>query len=199
MLKRIVLEGDMGEKFGREFYLDVVKPAESIHALSQMIPGLKAYLYQAADNGIEFEVLIDDDPTIDVEAIQYPFEVSFVVVPVPVGSGAAGRIIAGIVLIAVAVIASCTGIGLPVAAIALMGASLLLSGIARALTPTPQTPKKSAEKEGKDSFLFSRAAQTSDQGIGVPLLYGESLVSGMAILSSSIDIVEDIDKLEDDD
>ena len=196
MLKKITLEGDLGQRFGNEFTLDVVKPSEAVHALTMMVPGLKAYLYQAADNGIEFEVLIDNDPSIDVEAVQYPFDECFVLTPVPVGKGATGRIIGGIVLIAVAVIASCTGIGLPVAAIALMGASLLLSGIAMALTPTPQTPKKSAEKEGKDSFLFSRAAGTSDQGIGVPLLYGEYLVSGMAILSSAIDIVEDIEPID---
>jgi predicted phage tail protein len=198
MLKRIVLEGDMGQRFGSEFMLDVAKPSEAIHALSVMVPGLKNYLYQAGENGIEFEVLIDNDESIDVEAIQYPFDSCFVVTPVPVGSGATARIIAGVVLIAVAVIASVTGIGLPIAAIALMGASLLLSGIAQALTPTPQTPKESAKKEGKDSFLFSRAAGTSDQGIGVPLLYGEYLVSGMAILSSSIEIIEDLDAANDD-
>ena len=198
MLKRIVLEGAMGEQFGAEFLLDVAKPSEAVHALSEMVAGFKAYLYQSSENGIEFEVLIDNDESIEVEAINHPFDESFVLTPVPVGKGATGRIIAGVVLIAVAVIATVTGVGLPIAAIALAGASLLLSGIAAALSPTPQTPKKSAEREGKDSFLFSRAAGTSDQGIGVPLLYGEFLVSGMAILSSSIDIVEDFDAADDE-
>lgn len=177
--------------------LDVERPTEAVHALSSMIDGFAAYLYAAEENGIRFEVLVDSDESITAEEIHLTFEVSFVITPVPVGSGALVRIIVGVVLIVVSIYCPPAGIlGISALSIGLMGGALLLSGIAMAIAPTPKTPQEQAKREGKDSFLFNRSAKTTDQGVAVPLLYGKYRISGLAILSSAIDIQEHIEPID---
>jgi predicted phage tail protein len=61
-----------------------------------------------------------------------------------------------------------------------LGATLLFTGIAELLTPTPKDGGR------EESFLFDQAAETSVQGTPVPLIYGRYLATSPALISSSV-------------
>jgi predicted phage tail protein len=64
-----------------------------------------------------------------------------------------------------------------------LGTSLVLSGIADLLAPTPKKPK---DNETRSSYLFDRAAELTTQGMPIPLLYGQFLAISPLIVSSAI-------------
>ena len=137
---------------------------------------------------------------IDLEELHHPAgaaPISFV--PVVAGAGATGRIIAAIALIAASFFfpaaapaaaaltiggSTFTAVG---AAIFFAGVSLLLTGVAQLLTPTPTTSKD--EGDPRKSFSFSGIQNTNRAGVPVPVVYGETLV-GSVVISAGIDIVQ---------
>ena len=128
------------------------------------------------------------------------------IVPVLAGAGGStGQILAGIGLIALAVI---TG-GIASAGVALggfmgigtigtiavgIGASLVLGGVAQLLTPVPEinqpgSANSNNNNDPRKSFSFSGIQNTSRQGLPVPIVYGETLV-GSVVISAGVDTVQ---------
>jgi len=103
------------------------------------------------------------------------------------GQSAAGATIAG----ATAGAAWATSLG---TAFSLVGASLVLGGIAQAISPAPvnSTAAVNSFERGRDaakfeSFTFSGIVNTAKQGLPVPIAYGRLFV-GSAVLSSGLDV-----------
>ena len=76
-------------------------------------------------------------------------------------------------------------------AFSLVGASLVLGGIAQAISPSPVQSTTTFER-GRDaakfeSFTFSGITNTAKQGLPVPIAYGRVFV-GSAVLSSGLDV-----------
>jgi len=61
------------------------------------------------------------------------------------------------------------------------GAALVLGGIASMLAPTP----KPAETESVQNYAFNGAANTTRQGVAIPVCYGQLIVGG-AVISSGV-------------
>jgi predicted phage tail protein len=79
-------------------------------------------------------------------------------------------------------------------AFSLVGASLVLGGIAQAISPSPinSTAAVNSFERGRDaakfeSFSFSGIVNTAKQGLPVPIAYGRVFV-GSAVLSSGLDV-----------
>lgn len=79
-------------------------------------------------------------------------------------------------------------------AFSLVGASLVLGGIAQAISPSPinSTAAYNPTERGRDaakfeSFTFSGIVNTAKQGMPVPICYGRCFV-GSAVLSSGLDV-----------
>jgi predicted phage tail protein len=140
-----------------------------------------------------------------LEEIHNPASGEIKIVPVIAGAGATGRIILGVALVAFAIAfapvgAGFLGAGLAAggstftlgaaasAAIGLIGVSLVLSGVAQLLTPTPKTNTQD-EGDPRKSFSFSGVQNTSRAGLPVPVVYGEMLV-GSVVVSAGVDIVQ---------
>jgi predicted phage tail protein len=67
-MRKVYLEGQLGEKFGEEWSLDVASPAEALQAIMAQRPGLKSFLAQA--EGIQgYEVIVDDEPVNEQELL----------------------------------------------------------------------------------------------------------------------------------
>ena len=121
-MRKVYLEGMLGEKFGSEWNLAVNSPAEAMQAMLAQRPGMKQYILEG-ENIQGYDILIGD------EYIQDPIELllndpgmtqSYTFVPVVAGSKNAGlMIILGIALIVA------TGGG----AIALSGANATAAGL----------------------------------------------------------------------
>ncbi|MFN5974983.1 MAG: tail assembly protein [Planctomyces sp.] len=111
------------------------------------------------------------------------------IIPVIGGAGAAGRILAGVALVAASFI---PGVG--ALAINLMlgvGASLVLGGVAQLISPVPTLDGgDDSQGDPRKSYSFSGIQNTSRQGLPIPIVYGEMIV-GSIVVSSSIDSDQD--------
>jgi predicted phage tail protein len=190
MLRKIRLYGQLAKFVGhRVLEADVATAAEAVRFLLANWPELERHM---ADQ--HYRVSIGKYDLVAEELHDPAGQAPISIVPVVAGAGAIGRIILGVVLIG---LAFAGGAGLFGAAFAknlglfaatkLIGASLVLGGIAQLLTPTPTTNKD--EGDPRKSFSFSGIQNTSRAGLPVPVVYGEMLV-GSLVVSAGVDIVQ---------
>jgi predicted phage tail protein len=192
MLRKIKLYGKLAKFIGhRVLEADVASAAEAVRFLLANWPEVEKHM---ADQHYRVSVGAYD---IDLEELHHPAgaaPISFV--PVVAGAGAVGRIIAGVALIAFALLfapgaalasAAFTLGSQAVTVIAGIGLSLVLGGVAQLLTPTPKLSQD--EGDPRKSFSFSGIQNTNRAGVAVPVVYGETLV-GSVVISAGIDIVQ---------
>lgn len=197
MLVKVKLLGELGRKFGRNYEFVASNPRDIISALSYQLQGFKQYLCEAHEQNVAFR-LVDEDPEgMSYENALMPCR-QLIIAPVIAGGGATGKILLGIGLIALSFVSfgagAWAGLGGFVGAAGTtapftaagsllafkLGATLLFTGIAELLAPTPSDGGR------KESYLFDKAAETSTQGNPIPLLYGRYLATSPAIISSSV-------------
>lgn len=189
-MRTIRLYGRLAKFLGqRKFVAKVSNAAEAVRFLVVNFPQLEEHMadqYYKVKVG-KREVSTDElhEPSSQMEEIQ--------VIPVIAGAGGeAGRIIAGVALVALAIInpfGTAAIFGTAISSIVgLAGASLVLGGIAQLLTPT-QTLSTGADSQDdpRKSYSFSGIQNVSRQGVPVPIVYGETLV-GSVVISAGIDI-----------
>jgi predicted phage tail protein len=129
----------------------------------------------------------------------------FSITPVICGAGQGfGQVLAGIGLIALAIVAGPAGAGFlglgagfisgataSAVSVALggLGASLLLGGVAQMISPQQNMGALTSGREAArlESFTFSGIVNTSKQGLPVPVAYGRLFV-GSAVISSGLDV-----------
>lgn len=200
------LVGEAGRRFGRKFRLAIKTPAEAVRALCLQIPGLRQYLLESGDRGVNWKVIVDHSlDGIDEEQLLWPVSQRLVLAPAPVGRGGVGKIIAGVALVAFAI--ATVGFGLFSAiplvvgqAAGAIGASLIFSGVSDLLTPTPKLPSvkggigSSSSTAGRDrdeqlnSFAFDKSNANTVQGDVVPVLYGERIIGALPVLSFGLEL-----------
>ena len=176
-------------------------PADAIRFLLCNFPELRSLMrdgyYKVAVG--KYDLQLADHP----EQLHYPMAADDVVKVIPVISGAGGRgagqILLGAALIGVSLLVpgagvagtsflasagAATSFGATAAAVAgNLGLALALGGIATMITPVPQQPE--APGEGQGGFGFSGMQNTSQEGIPVPVVYGEMIV-GSVVLSTRL-------------
>ena len=205
----IRLVGEAGRKFGRKFQLAIKTPAEGLRALMLQIPGLREYLLESGDKGVAWKVITDyAQDGIDEEQLLWPISKRLVLAPVPVGRGGVGKIVAGVALVAFAVITAgaglIPGLGLGFGAstaigIGAIGASMIFGGVAELLTPTPKMPNVPkiggssstagrSEVQQLNSFTFDKSNANTVQGDVVPVLYGERIIGALPVLSFGLEL-----------
>ena len=193
MLRKIKLYGKLAKFVGHRIHeADVATAAEAVRFLVANWPELERHM---ADQHYRVSVGSYD---LDLEELHHPAGAAPIsIVPVMAGAGAAGRIIAGVALIALAFAVGAGVFGVALAknlgAIAIakgIGASLVLGGVAQLLTPTPRVPTgPDTQNDPRKSYSFSGIQNTSRQGVPVPIVYGETIV-GSVVISAGIDTVQ---------
>ena len=208
----IRLLGEAGRRYGRRFQLAVKTPAEAVRALCLQIPGLRQYLLESGEKGIDWRVVTDHAEGLDEDQMLWPLSKRLVLAPLPAGRGGVGKIIAGVALVAFAILvpgigaAAATIFGTQFGAISLgigaIGASLIFGGVADLLTPTPKMPNVkggglgggSSSTSGRDrdeqlnSFAFDKSNANTVQGDVVPVLYGERIIGALPVLSFGLEL-----------
>ena len=209
----IRLLGEAGRRYGRRFQLAVKTPAEAVRALCLQIPGLRQYLLESGEKGIDWRVVTDHAEGLDEDQMLWPLSKRLVLAPLPAGRGGVGKIIAGVALIAVAVLFAPAGLlagGLftlgaqAVPIVAGIGVSLLFGGVAELLTPTPKMPNVKgglgsglggssatsgrSQEEQLNSFAFDKSNANTVQGDVVPVLYGERIIGALPVLSFGLEL-----------
>ena len=181
----------MGRQFGREWMLDVETPAEAIRALRVNLgPTFERYL---AENDRCFHVLVGDRG-VELQQLMHPLSTEPITIR-PVVAGAKSKLLPialGIGLIVISgpvggFLAGSSGAFLGIGATALtnavasMGISLVLGGVAQLLTKTPNVPDPNDRPENKPSYVFDGPVNTAAQGNVVPVGYGRLRVGGQVI------------------
>lgn len=207
MEREVRLYGPLAKFIGqRSFMAEVSNAAEALRMLIYQFPGLEQHM---ADQ--HYKVIVDGYES-DLEGLHSPVSQTIRFVPVIGGAGGGvGKIIAGVALIAFAVVTAGAGLiagvglgfGLGTAvSIGAIGASLILGGVSQLLSPTPQigdfgpvsmggsrrsqTTTEGSELDPQESYSFSGIQNTSNVGTPVPLVYGETVV-GSIVLSAGLD------------
>ena len=74
-------------------------------------------------------------------------------------------------------------------AIGFVGVSMVVTGVAQMISPTPRFSGLERGKEAArlESFNFSGIVNTTQQGMPVPVCYGRAYV-GSAVISSGLDV-----------
>ena len=205
----IKLLGELGRRFGRQFQLAVKTPAEAIRALCMQVPEMRQYLLESGEKGVNWRVVTEHPDGLDEDQLLWPMSKRMVVAPQPVGRGGVGKIIAGVALVAAAVLlgpagAIFSGVGAGIlgataaTGIGAIGLSMVFSGVADLLTPTPKMPTVKgiggAASSGRDveqqknAFTFDKSNANTMQGEVVPVLYGERILGNLPILSFGLEL-----------
>lgn len=200
-MSRIILYGELAEKFNPEYNLDVTSTKEALRALCVMVPGFK----QSFSEGSYYLYVKDKEHlNIDEETLDLNISGTIHVIPEIIGAkqGGLGKVLLGIAMIGllfvpgvnVAIGAALTS-GFTVEASALgilavntyvnIGIALILGGATQLLSPKI---KNSTDQSKNQSYLFNGASNTIENGSCVPLVYGEVLCGGYPI---SIEITND--------
>ncbi|KCX92047.1 phage tail protein [Acinetobacter baumannii] len=207
MLKTIKLYGILGQKFGREFKLDVANTREAMRALSVQIAGFEHFMTHAHEQGLAFAIFLKgkglsnkrgkkrpaiyDHETkrvitgdnIGEEQLDMNTDTDTIhIVPRVMGAGGNNgvlQLVLGVVLIAASFI---PGIG-QAAQVALIGAGagMAMGGVASMLMPKAQTTQNQNQDGNRANFGFGSAVTTAAQGYPVPILYGRREVGGFVL------------------
>jgi predicted phage tail protein len=197
MLKKVTLYGDLGEKYGKDWVLDVRSPAEAIKALCINNPGLKQNLMDSESNNIGYQVVVGSSYIEKEKDLLVPsMRMSDIkIIPVVLGAKSkVGKIIVGAIMIYLAYNYGYTeGAGLGemtfLGKIAMnIGVSMVMSGVAELLAPKPAAPRDANTLTG---HTFSGPQNTVKQGVPIPVCYGQLIVGG-AVISGGI-LAEDSD------
>ena len=199
-MKVVKVYGALRKRLGQcRFEFDVNTPAQAIKALCVNFPGLDKWLIDSEQDGVGYRVTVSKEKVTEenVAPLLLPFSDKevFSITPVIAGAGrGTGQILLGIGLIAASIfipgstVIFGTTFGKLSLGVGLFGGSLLLGGIAQAISPQPNF---SSLDDGPDaarleSFSFSNVVNTARQGLPVPIAYGRVFV-GSQVISSGLD------------
>jgi predicted phage tail protein len=197
-LKTIHLHGRLRQKFGANFKLHVNSVLEAMRCLAANFPGFDAEVVKGS-----YFVFIGPGKKGDAWdeerlSLYLPPRCDIHIYPAPKGgkNSGLGKIIAGVALIGIAVLSGgaatplfggALGAGFTGGTVALVGASLALSGVATMLTKPPKTPNTSTfeRPEERQSFLLGAPTNISSEGSVIPIVGGRMRV-GSLIISSGV-------------
>lgn len=200
-LRTVRLYGRLGATFGREFQLAVNSPAEAVRALCSQIKSFEAYLMQSRDRGMGYAVFVGRRNLGEDELTIPPGAEDIRIAPVLLGAKKQGlfQIILGVALITAAAIATGGGAlawgaalqaGGLTGAVAGMGLSMAIGGVAQMLAPSPKGGPLD-RPEDRPSYAFNGPVNTQAQGNPVPLLYGRMII-GSAVISAGIEAKDEV-------
>ena len=200
-MQTVVLEGELGNRFGRRWNTNCNTLLDIFKLIECQREGFRQYMMECNDAGIQFDIKRGDAYLEDESELLLKLNNDDVVVtPIPAGSkGAAGKLIAAIIIIyagwaiAGAAATGMAGVGSAGAGmgifgtqmgtgflyagygIMMIGTSLGLRAISEMLAPNP------AGDSEEDVSLLGGTINTTQQGVPVPIAYGELIVGGATI------------------
>jgi len=215
-VRRINLEGELGEKFGKVWNLNVSSPVEAIRAIDVQRKGFRKHFLDTHNAGMGYDIIIGDQGIKQVEEIGFPAPIrdDFTFIPIPAGSkqqqSGGFYFVAGLLLFAASGGFSALGQMGAVGAeagfaaqfgaanmglfgqggsyfFAMAGAALMAGGVSMMLAPSITEDDTNEEQ----SYLFDGPVNTAKQGVPVPVLYGRMIVGGATVSASvSSDVQE---------
>ncbi len=198
MPRQVILHGALRKKFGGPFTFHCTNTVEAVRLLTANFPSFPHEIHDKTYRIIVGPKKGGRQLGEEELPICFPENETIHIIPAIAGAkrGGAGKLIAGIAILAVAAIAT-GGLGLAGApmsgalglsagtwgSIAMVGASMALSGIAQLLTPVPKSPDMSQNERPEDrpSYMLGGAVNVVEQGHPIPLCGGRNVMGGIVI------------------
>lgn len=197
-MRKVILHGKLGKKYGKEFSLEVNTAGEAIRALSANFPGFMQDIRDGAWHLIRGKKVKGGMDLDETQIAGFNLgKGDLHIMPYVAGSKRGGllKIVLGVVLIgaafaltagaglASAISVGGASLGITGTQVALFGAAVALAGISSLLAPE----EKADEEDGSESFTSAGPGSTTNQGAPVPLVYGE-VITGGVLISGGVDI-----------
>ncbi|WP_030129691.1 tail assembly protein [Pseudomonas sp. QTF5] len=179
----IKLSGSLAQRFfrQREYLLETGTTQEVFSALKHTVDGFEDFIRDQARLGMRYAIFRN---RVNVGETEFTLSgtTEIRIVPVIAGSKSGGilQVVLGAVLIVAGAFLWATPMGGPLVA---MGISMVLGGVVQMLTPVPKAPsqQEQAATENKPSYLFNGAVNSTQQGLPVPIVYGQVLVGSSVV------------------
>jgi predicted phage tail protein len=182
----IKLSGSLAQKFWRQktYLLETGTTQEAFSALKHTVDGFEDFIRDQARLGMRYAIFRNRE-NVGVDHLTISGTTEIRIVPIIAGSKNGGlfQTVLGVVLVVVGVVASAFGqawIGAPMIQ---MGIALTIGGVIQMLSPTPKAASQQdqAVTENKPSYLFNGAFNSTQQGLPVPIVYGQMLVGSSVV------------------
>lgn len=194
---KVYIMGEMGEKFGSEWTMNAPRIKDIFNLIGCQRKGFKQYVIDQTQQGVNYTIQRGEEFIGEEELELSLSDKDIIITPVPAGAGSVGKIVLGVILIAVvgwAMMAAAAGGGglglasqiviqgvatnaaaltLPGMLVAGLGMSLVMMGIQEMLLPEP-----GKDRVEQDSYLFGGGVNSARQGMPVPVVYGQVEVAG---------------------
>ena len=172
MRRKVIFEGELGEKFGKETYIDAASFGDVIRCFSANFDNFKQYLLDCDKRQIAFICKVNNVAISEKELPLRYGEGDMVITPVPAGAIFKGilKAITGVVLV---IVGALTGN----VQLMIQGGMMAFSGIAEHLAPDPFGDPKDPDPD----YLYSGTAQLILETDPIPICYGRLRVPAKPI------------------
>lgn len=190
-LVHVQLGGPMAKHFGRHWHLKVRNTKQALDLIEANKPGFKAWMKRNIKTYDRYHIQITNKQghTWSVDESEYQMMgqsdniAKIRITPVPRGSGGSAfgwfQTVVGAALLVV------SAVMMP--ALAPLGLSLMMGGISQIISPQA-TNESVRQADNSNSYYFDGPQNTENQGNPVQLIYGEEILVGSQVVSSSITI-----------
>ena len=192
-MNKVRLVGDIGDRFGHEWAMNVSNYSELLQLIECQTTGFYNYLLEAEENGIRFLIQRADEYISARELGLSLNNEDIIITAIPMGAEETfqenpsgwDKVIIGTILIVLAILAGRGDWAIEIGkytittgqlmfAMATIGVQLIQMGIAELQAPVQFG-------EDAEANLFQGPVTGIQQGIPVPVLYGELLIGGSPI------------------
>lgn len=177
------LSGSLATKFWRQkdYLLESGTTNEVFSALRNTVDGFADEIMRMSRAGIRFAIFRNRVNVGETElTLKGTTEIR--IVPIISGSKNGGLLqtIVGAAMIVAGAFLWATPFGAPLVS---MGIAMVAGGVMQMLSPVPKSPsqQEQATTENKPSYLFNGAFNSTQQGLPVPVVYGQMLVGSSVI------------------
>ena len=181
-MQKVKLVGEIA-KFGSRWETNCANIADIFKLIECQTTGFRQHLVEGAEAGVGYTIKRGEDYLEEGEELLLSLNnEDIIITEVPAGAKSGmGKIILGAVLIALAFTPlgafAIPGLSMTTGTLLFtVGANLVIGGIAQLMAPGPETDQK--QEEG---YLFQGPQNNMQQGLPVPVCYGELLVGGAPI------------------
>lgn len=186
MRRKVYLDGELADRYGKELTVSGTSFAEIFKCLDCNFPDFRSYLIECQEKGIGFVLELAEAPITDEKELIMEFqEGDMFISPQPAGAKGAVKVIAAIV-IAVLIVTNPAGWAIAAGSLTTAGAvaagvavSLAISGLAEMMAPDPSTD--SLDSTQNKSYLFQGSGQVIEEGDPVPVVYGKLRIPGRLV------------------
>lgn len=184
-LREVRLYGWLGKKYGRVHRVAVSTPREAAQALAVILPGFQKDVIDHREGFHIFVGALSKESNIGEDALDCLIGKSEAVCIVPVVQGAKSALLSVVLGGAIFALGFISGGS---AWLMFAGVGIALGGVIQALMPNQQQPDN-ANDSRLSSFAFGSVANSTEQGVAIPVVYGE-VIAGSVVTSQGLSAVE---------